>query len=92
MTSLRCWILAWPGSELIKNAGVASTDMVCGFTTLETWECPDQLERHQTIHLCKQADCQGGEGLHCTAYDAVDSEALVDLAPMAGSLLGGSGS
>ena len=39
----------------------------------------DQLERHQMIHFCKQADCQGGEGLHCTAYDALDSEALVHL-------------
>ena len=31
------------------------------------------------MHLCKLADCQGGEGLHCTSYNAVDAEALVDL-------------
>ena len=30
-------------------------------------------------HLCKVVACQGGEGLHCTSYDAVDAEALVDL-------------
>ena len=30
-------------------------------------------------HLCKAAECHGGDGLHCTAYDALDAEALVDL-------------
>ena len=39
----------------------------------------EQLERKQAVHLCKAADCQGGEGLHCTSYDAVDAEALVDI-------------
>ena len=31
------------------------------------------------IHLCKTVECQGGDGIHCTSYDAVNSEALVDL-------------
>ena len=31
------------------------------------------------IHLCKAAECQAGDGLHCTSYDSADAEALVDL-------------
>ena len=44
MTSLWCWISAWPASKLTKNAGVASTDMVCGFT------CPLQAPAERRTH------------------------------------------
>ena len=48
----------------------------------------EQLERKQAVHLCQLADCQGGEGLHCTSYDAVDAEALVDLGKVSAWRLG----
>ena len=46
---------------------------------VSTRSARDHLEQRQTIHMCKVVACQGGEGLHCTSYDAVDAEALVDL-------------
>ena len=39
----------------------------------------EELERHQCVHLCRSADCSNPTALHCRAYAAVDSEALVDL-------------
>ena len=36
-------------------------------------------EREDHLHLCRGADRQGGPGLRCCSYAAVDAEALVDL-------------
>ena len=37
------------------------------------------VEREDQLHLCRGAECQGGVGLHCCSYAAVDAEVLVDL-------------
>ena len=37
------------------------------------------LEKVDALHLCRAADCGGGEGLHCKCSAVVDAEGLVDL-------------
>ena len=49
---------------------------VLGATTRRVRE---HVEREDQVHLCRGIDCQGGPGLHCASYAAVDAEALVDL-------------
>ena len=49
---------------------------VLGATTCRVREL---VEGEDQLHLCRGAECQGGVGLHCCSYAAVDAEALVDL-------------
>ena len=49
---------------------------VLGATTRKVREL---VEREDQLHLCRGTECQGGAGLHCGSYAAVDAEALVDL-------------
>ena len=43
-------------------------------------------EHESQSHLCRQVPCNGGPGLHCCCYAAVDAEALVDLGAYYGFL------
>ena len=39
----------------------------------------EELERCDSVHLCRESDCSQPGAVHCKAYSAVDSEAVVGL-------------
>ena len=39
----------------------------------------EELERCESVHLCRKGECTQPGAVHCKAYSAADSEALVDL-------------
>ena len=41
------------------------------------WEPEPSRRVGTSLHLCREPDCQGGPGEHCTSYSAVDAESLV---------------
>ena len=67
----------WEGGSRIDRTGLTVRySRVLGATDRRLRE---ELERNQCIHLCRSQDCSNPALLHCKAYAAADSEALVDL-------------
>ena len=67
----------WEGGSRIDRTGLTVRyTRVLGATDRRLQE---ELERNQCIHLCRSQDCPNPALLHCKAYAAADSEALVDL-------------
>ena len=52
------------------------SNRVLGATTRRVREL---VERAEQVHLCRNSDCQGGPGVRCICFAAVDAESLVDL-------------
>ena len=52
------------------------SNRVLGATTRRVREL---VERAEQVHLCRNSECQGGPGVHCACFAAVDAESLVDL-------------
>ena len=67
----------WEGGSRIDRTGLTVRyTRVLGATDRRLRE---ELERNQCIHLCRSQDCPNPTLLHCKAYAAADSEALVGL-------------
>ena len=63
-------------SRIDRHGLWVHSNRVLGATTRRVREL---VERAEQVHLCRNSDCQGGPGVHCVCFAAVDAESLVDL-------------
>ena len=63
-------------SRIDRHGLWVHSDRVLGATTRRVREL---VERAEQVHPCRKSDCQGGPGVHCACFAAVDAESLVDL-------------
>ena len=65
---------------MIGGSEHALIGMGCGLSLGATARTlREELERCESVHLCREGDCTQPGAVHCKAYAAVDSEAVVDL-------------